>query len=54
MDSEFRNLALLYWAKDDLIYEENQHYCDRANRTNIDEIIKAQFERYILQFENEK
>ena len=44
MDSEFQNLALLYWAKDDLIYEDNQHYWDGANRANIDTIIRQEFE----------
>lgn len=54
MDCKFQNLALLFWAKDDLIYDEYQHYWDGANRTNIDKIIKEQFEIYIRQFENEK
>jgi hypothetical protein len=54
MDSEFQDLALLYWAKDDLIYEDHQHYWDGANRSNIDKIIKAQFELYIKEFDNEK
>jgi hypothetical protein len=54
MDSKFQNLALLYWAKDDLIYDEYQHYWDGADRTNIDKIMKEQFEIYIRQFENEK
>lgn len=54
MDSKFQNLALLFWAKDDLIYDEYQHYWDGADRTNIDKIIKEQFEIYIKQIENEK
>lgn len=54
MDSGFQDLALLYWAKDDLIYDENQHYWDGANRTNIDKIIKEQFKIYIKKFNNKK
>lgn len=54
MDNKFQNLALLFWAKDDLIYDEYQHYWDGADRTNIDKIIKEQFEIYIKQIENEK
>lgn len=54
MDSEFQNLALLYWAKDDLIYEDNQHYWDGANRANIDGIIKQEFETLKQKFETEK
>lgn len=54
MDTEFQDLALLYWAKDDLINDENQHYWDGANRTNIDKIIREQFEIYINKFDNKK
>ena len=43
MDSEFQGLALLYWAKDDLLYSDYQHYWEGANRENIDSIIKKQF-----------
>lgn len=43
MDSEFQDLALLYWAKDDLLYSDYQHYWEGANRENIDSIIKKQF-----------
>jgi len=52
MDNEFQNLTLLYWAKDDLIYSEIQHYWIDADRTNIDKIIKEQFVLYINEFEN--
>ena len=54
MDSEYQDLALLYWAKDDLIYDDYQHYWDGANRTNIDAIIKEQFELLKEKFENER
>ena len=52
MDSELQNLALLYWAKDDLLYDDYQHYWDGADKTNIDKIIKEQFELYINKFED--
>jgi len=54
MDREFQNFSLLYWAKDDLIYENYQHYWEGANRSNIDKIIKEQFEIYITEFDNKK
>ncbi len=53
-DTEFQDLALLYWAKDDLIYSEFQHYWDGADRTNIDQIIREQFGLYIVKFEDPK
>ena len=54
MDREFQNFSLLYWAKDDLIYENYQHYWEGANRSNIDKIIIEQFEIYITEFDNKK
>ncbi len=54
MDSEFQNLALLYWAKDDLMYEDNQHYWDGANRANIDMIIRQEFVNLKTKFETRK
>lgn len=51
MDSEFQDLALLYWAKDDLISSETQYYWDGANKANIDVIIKQQFEVLKKKFE---
>ena len=53
-DTEYQDLALLYWAKDDLIYSEVQHYWDGADRTNIDLIISETFRQYIVKFENQK
>lgn len=50
MDKEYQDLALLYWAKDDLLYADNQHYWDGANRENIDAIIREQFELFIRRF----
>ncbi len=54
MDCEFQNLTLLYWAKDDLIYEDNQHYWEGANRANIDTIIRQEFVNLKTKFETEK
>lgn len=54
MDNEFQDLMLLYWAKNDLLYSDSQHYWEGADKTNIDGIIKEQFEFYIKKFENEK
>lgn len=53
MDSEYQDLALLYWAKEDLLNEDYQHYWEGANRENIDAIIKEQFELFKRQFETE-
>ncbi len=54
MDSEYQDLALLYWAKDDLLYADYQHYWEGANKENIDAIIKEQFELLKNRFEAEK
>jgi len=54
MDSEYQDLALLYWAKDDLLYEDYQYYWDGANRENIDTIIKNKFELLKRQFETKR
>lgn len=47
MEQEYESLLydfyLLYWAKDDLIYSENQWYWPGATRDNIDEMIMAYF-----------
>lgn len=53
MDNEYKAFALLYWAKDDLLSQEVQWYWDGANRTNIDRIIKEQFELWVTKFETE-
>lgn len=53
MDVEYQDLALLYWAKDDLLYADFQHYWEGANRQNIDAIIKEQFELFKRRFETE-
>lgn len=51
MDGEYQVLALLYWAKEDLLYSDVQHYWNGADRSNIDKIIKEQFEIYINKIE---
>jgi hypothetical protein len=43
MKIEYQDLALLYWAKGDLIHETYQHYWEEATKENIDSIIKKQF-----------
>jgi hypothetical protein len=54
MDSEFQDLALLYWAKDDLLCgADYQYYWKGANRENIDTIIKETFELLKRKFETE-
>ena len=54
MDSEYLDLALLCWAKDDLLYSDYQHYWEGANRENIDAIIKEQFELFKRRLETEE
>jgi hypothetical protein len=54
MDIEYQDLALLYWAKDDLLCgADYQYYWEGANRQNIDCIIKDKFELLKRQFEKE-
>lgn len=47
MDSAYMDFYLLYFAKDDLNESENQWYWDDANRSNIDQIIKENFQKYL-------
>lgn len=51
MNSEYQDLALLYWAKGDLLHADYQHYWDGANKENINAIIKEQFELLKRRFE---
>lgn len=53
MNSEYQDLALLYWAKGDLLHADYQHYWDGANKENINAIIKEQFELLKRRFEPE-
>jgi len=54
MDTEYQYFALLYWAKEDLDTADVQWYWDGANKTNINKIIKEQFNLWIEKFESNK
>ena len=54
MDNEYMNFYLLYFAKDDLNESENQWYCDGADRSNIDKIVKENFQKYIDRIDETK
>jgi hypothetical protein len=47
MPSEYEDFALLYWAREDLHYSDYQDYWVGADKTNIQRIIKEQFDRYL-------
>lgn len=51
MDENYNDFYLLYFAKDDLIYSENQWYWQGADRSNIDSIIRVQLQDYMTKFE---
>jgi hypothetical protein len=51
MNPEYMDFYLLYFAKDDLTVDEVQWYWEAANRQNIDQTIKEQFQRWINEFE---
>jgi len=53
-DADYQNFTFLYWAKDNLDYSDSQSYWEGANKDNIDEIIKQQFQLYIAKIETEK
>jgi hypothetical protein len=53
MDTEYQDFALLYWAKGDLLETETQWYWEGADRTNIDNIIREQFELWITKFDRQ-
>lgn len=52
MEHEYMNFYLLYYAKDDLNESEDQWYWEEANRSNIDDIIKAEFQAYMNKIDN--
>jgi hypothetical protein len=52
-DARYLDFFLLYYAKGDLAIDEVQWYWDGANRENIDQIIRAKFETWIREFEQE-
>lgn len=41
---------LLYYAKDELTFDETQWYWEGANRHNMDEIIKDYFIKWLHEF----
>jgi hypothetical protein len=47
MDRDYQHFALLLWAKEDLQYGDHQFYWAGADKTNIDGIIRKQFEHYL-------
>lgn len=47
MEGQYMDFYLLYFAKDDLIYSENQWYWPDANRQNIDSIVRERFQTFI-------
>ena len=54
MDKNYMDFYLLYFAKEDLIDFEDQWYWEGANRKNIDEIIKAEFQNFIDRFDKKE
>lgn len=53
LDPEYMDFYLLYFAKEDLIEQEYQHYWDNANRENIDEIVTESFAKWKTKYEAE-
>ena len=51
MEDNYMNFYLLYFAKDDLIEQENQHYWNDANRQNIDQIVTENFKNWKTEYE---
>ena len=54
MEDEYMNFYLLYFAKDDLIEQEDQYYWDNATRENIDQIITENFMSWKTEYEKAK
>ena len=54
MAEEYQNFADLYWAKMDLETSDVQWYWPSANKENIDNIIKEQFELWLKKLTNLK
>ncbi|MDP4262789.1 MAG: hypothetical protein Q8941_09685 [Bacteroidota bacterium] len=48
---DYHDFFLLYWAKDDLNYSENQWYWEGAYRNNIDKIILDYFKAWKEKYE---
>jgi hypothetical protein len=51
MDNRLLNFSLLYWAKEDLLYDEVQWYWHGANRDNIDRITHSEFAKWKQEYE---
>lgn len=54
MDIEYQDFALLYWAKRESLETESQCYWEGAYRTNIDNIIREQFENWVTKLNQQK
>ena len=52
MEDKYMNFYLLYFAKDDLVEQEYQHYWNDANRENIDQIITEYFMNWKTEYES--
>jgi len=52
-EESWMDFFLLYYAKDDLLYSENQYYWDGATRENIDQIILEYFIKWKSNYEYE-
>ncbi|HVW98180.1 MAG TPA: hypothetical protein VHA56_19585 [Mucilaginibacter sp.] len=52
-ESSLNDFSLLYWAKDDLRYSDDQWYWPGATRGNIDEIIMNYFTKWREEYEGE-
>ena len=53
LEHNYMNFYLLYFAKDDLVEQEYQHYWNDANRENINEIITENFKDWKTEYETE-
>ena len=53
LEHNYMNFYLLYFAKDDLVEQEYQHYWNDANRENIDEIITENYKNWKTEYETE-
>ena len=50
-DKNLYDFYSLYFAKDDLLYSDNQWYWDGANKKNIDKIIIDYFTKWETDYE---
>ena len=54
MDSGYMDFYLLYFAKDDLMLDDVQFYWEGADRNNIDQIIREQFQKWLDKIEQDR